>query len=220
MNLELQEKLFKIVQRPAKYKEHPAIILPKELSPIPYETLFYSNHSFHLLELGCGWGEFAFQWLEKFPMHEYIAMEIKADRIKKILKKIDKYHIKHLKIIPVNFEWFFKEIIPPNAFDLVIINFPDPWPKRRHWKHRLIKKTFLEDLYKILRSKGKIYIATDYGPYARKILSLFRKSLLYKPIIPWPNYLRKRPYLFPESKFEKITSKYNRPYYMLWQKIE
>ncbi|GIX42369.1 MAG: tRNA (guanine-N(7)-)-methyltransferase [Leptospiraceae bacterium] len=219
MNFELQQKLFKIVQRPAKYKEHPCVIVPEKLEPLPYNRLFFSNNSFHILELGCGWGEFALQWLEKYPQHEYIAMEVKGDRIKKILKKIDKKNIQNLKIIPVNFQWFFKEIIPENAFDLVIINFPDPWPKRRHWKHRLIQESFLEILYKIIRNNGYVYIATDYGPYARKILSIFRKSSLYRPAIPWPNYLRRRPLIFPESKFERITSKYNKPYYMLWKKV-
>jgi tRNA (guanine-N7-)-methyltransferase len=219
MNLELQRKLFSIVRKPAKYKEHPAIILPEALQPIEIERLFFSKNTFHVLELGCGWGEFALEWINRFPEHEYIAMEVKADRIKKILKKIDKKNIKNLKIIPINFQWFFEEIMPENSFNFVIINFPDPWPKRRHWKHRLIQKPFLEVLYRILRNHGMVYIATDYGPYARKILSLFRKSPLYLPVVPWPNYLRKRPAIFPESKFEVITSKTNQPYYTLWKKV-
>ncbi len=218
MNLELEKKLFSIVQKPAKYKLHRSIIVPSVLAPIPVEQLFNSMNTFHVLELGCGWGEFALEWLKQNPQHEYIAFEVKADRIKKLLNKIDKNHINNLKIVPVNFQWFFKEILPENSFDLIIINFPDPWPKKRHWKHRLIQKSFLEKAYSLLRYNGNIYIATDYGPYARKIISLFRKSQYFIPVLPWPNYLRKRLSLFPESKFERITSKTRKPYYTLWKK--
>lgn len=219
MNSELKKKLFSIIQKPAKYKLHSNIIVPASIDTIQYHQLFHSMDTFHVLELGCGWGEFALDWLKQYPEHEYIAFEIKSDRIKKILKKIDKNNIKNLKIIPVNFQWFFLEILPENSFDLIIINFPDPWPKRRHWKHRLIQKSFLESAFLLLRHHGHIYIATDYGPYARKIISLFRKSKLFLPSIPWPNYLRKRLPIFPESKFERITSQVRKPYYTLWKKI-
>ncbi|MCS7204784.1 MAG: methyltransferase [Leptospiraceae bacterium] len=219
MKSEIQRKLLRIIQRPAKYKLHPNVIVPKTIDTISKEILFFIQESFHILELGCGWGEFAIEWLKKHPEHEYIAMEKKGDRIKKIIKKIEKNNIKNLKIIPVNFLWFYREILPENSFDLVIINFPDPWPKRRHWKHRLISEKFLIDTYNLLRHNGKIYIATDYGPYARKIISLFRKSKLYMPVLPWPNYTRKRFFSFPESKFEKLTLKENQPYYMMWRKV-
>ncbi len=219
MNLELQKKLFSIIQKPAKYKQHPQVLVPRSLENFDVSDLFLSSNSYHILELGCGWGEFAIEWLKRYSDHEYIAMEIKKDRIKRILEKIDKYTINNLKIIPVNFQWFFKEIFPKNSFDIIIINFPDPWPKKRHWKHRLIQKNFIEDCYNILRENGIIYIATDYGPYARKIIKLFRNSKQFMPVLPWPNYVRKRPIFFPESKFERITSKENKPYYTIWRKL-
>ncbi len=220
MENELQKKLFQIVKKPSSYKLHPNIILPKEITPITEEELFLKKDSFRVLELGCGWGEFAFQWLDDHPDHEYLAIEVKKERILKILKKIDRYDQKNLKIMPINFEWFLEEILPYKAFDFIIINFPDPWPKKRHWKHRIINKKNLEVFYNLLRNFGKIYIATDYGPYARKILSLFRKSKFFIPLIPFPNYVRKRISFFPQSKFERITSKTTKPYFMLWKKID
>lgn len=219
MEKELQEKLFQIVKKPSKYKLNPNVIIPEELKPIPRQKLFSKVDSFHILELGCGWGEFALEWLKLHPEHEYIAIEIKKDRIKKLLKKIEKDQIQNLKILPLNFEWFFTEILPENSFDLLIINFPDPWPKRRHWKHRIIQEKNLIKFYNILRENGILYIATDYGPYARKIIRIFRKSKNFLPLIPYPNYTRIRPKLFPESKFEKMTSKHQKPYYTIWKKI-
>lgn len=220
MEKNLQEKLFQIVIKPSKYKLHQNIVLPKEIKPISEEALFFRNNSFRILELGCGWGEFALQWLNEHPDHEYIAVEVKKERILHILKKIDQNNIKNLKIIPINFEWFLWEILPKKAFHLIVINFPDPWPKKRHWKHRVINQKNLERFYELLRVHGYIYITTDYGPYARKILYLFRNSKKFIPMIPFPNYLRKRLSLFPESKFEKITSKSTKPYFMLWRKFD
>lgn len=219
MDTRIQEKLFQIVRKPARYKLHPGILLPESIAPIPEEKLFTSPNTYRILELGCGWGEFAIAWLENHPHHSYVAMEIQKERIKKLLKKIDRLQLNNIKILPVNFRWFYREIFPENCFHLIIINFPDPWPKRRHWKHRLINSKFLEDSYALLKHNGMMYIATDYGPYARKIIRLFRKSPLYLPLLPWPNYSRKRIGFFPESKFEKITSRTARPYYMLWRKV-
>ncbi|MFN3603347.1 MAG: tRNA (guanine(46)-N(7))-methyltransferase TrmB [Leptonema sp. (in: bacteria)] len=219
MEKHLQEKLLKIIQKPAKYKQHPNTIVPEAIIPIPKEILFDQLDSYHILELGCGWGEFALEWLRSRPQDEYIAFEIKKDRIKKLLKKIDAIQLKNLKILIVNFEWFLEEILPKNSFDLIIINFPDPWPKKRHWKHRVIKEENLIKFYELLRNQGKIYIATDYGPYARKIISLFRKSKFFLPLIPFPNYTRTKIKLFPESKFENRISKTKKPYYTLWKKV-
>jgi tRNA (guanine-N7-)-methyltransferase len=173
---------------------------------------------FRILELGSGWGEFCTEWMLKNPEHEYIALEIKADRIKNLSGKLRHFGIQNARILPVNFNWFLSELFTPNSFDLIVINFPDPWPKKRHWKHRLIQSEFPEKISKLLRPSGKVYIATDYGPYARKIISVFRKNPIFTNEYPWPDYLRKRPDGFPKTKFENIhLALKKRPYYTCWR---
>lgn len=178
------------------------------------ESLFKKNHSRHILELGAGWGEFLVKWMKDNPEDEYVAFEVKGDRIKRILKNASAMQHR-LRIIPVNFNWFLFDILPENAFDWIIINFPDPWPKKRHWKHRLIDEQFPYRAASLLRKNGVIHIATDYGPYARKILRNFRRCELYQSTMENPDYRRANPG-FPVTKFEMITAE-RIPYFQQWR---
>ena len=172
-----------------------------------------------ILELGSGWGEFLVAWLAVHPDDDYVAFEIKNDRIRKTLKRVRKLEGVHLRMVPVNFGWFLEDILPPASFDWIIVNFPDPWPKRRHWKHRLVRPGFPERRASLLRRAGQIHLATDYGPYARKMIRLFRESQLFEPVFPAPGYLRTRPPDVPVTRFEQITGDLEGriPYFSRWR---
>ena len=217
---ELQEKLFQIATKRRSFHGHPAVILPNAISPLESIQLFDQQaDSYRILELGCGWGEFCCEWLKKFPDHNYIAMEINGDRIKRLIKQTNSLTgQKNLRIIPINFKWFLCEILPAKSFDLMIINFPDPWPKKRHWKHRLIEPGFPEKAASLLRKNGRIFMATDYGPYARKILKLFRENPHFEAVYEWPHYRRTPPGEHPVSRFQTMHLQAGRKsYYQEWQ---
>lgn len=214
----IKEKLFRIVQRPARYKTHPAVLVPQKLSPYAIGDLFRSEASFHVLELGSGWGEFALAWLADHPDHEYLALEVKGDRVHRTLRGMDRARLDRLRILPVNFSWFLEELLPPKAFDLIVVNFPDPWPKRRHWKHRLVQKGFPERMAALLREGGCIHLATDYSPYARRMLRIMRDSPLFAPVFPPPGYLRDRPPGYPPTRFEEMQREQGyRPWFQQWR---
>ncbi len=216
----LKEKLFTITCKKRKIHDYSQVIRPLVCTPLAKERLFRTdNNRRRVLELGSGWGEFLCQWLRHFPQDDYVAFEIKQDRIEKTIRKLSKLEDEpHLRILPVNFNYFLEELLPPQVFDLVIINFPDPWPKKRHWKHRLIRNGFDQRIKSILRPKAKLYLSSDHGPYSRKILSLFRKSPHFHSMYPWPHYLRKRPENLSPTRFEEIfMDAGRRPYYQCWQ---
>ncbi len=215
---QVRERLFQITTRPRPLHGRTGIVVPRTPEPIPAEQLFTRPESRHILELGAGWGEFCAAWTLAHPEDEYVAFEIKGDRIRRLLRHLERGGIARVKIIPINFSWFLEEILPPRSFDLIIINFPDPWPKKRHWKHRLIDAGFPDRMLSILRPGGGIYVATDYGPYARKILRAFRDCARYQAVYPWPGYRRERPADFPTTRFEQIHLAGGlRPYYQLWE---
>lgn len=214
---ELKEFLFqKVISYRSRFDD-PAVVFPESLSAIAPERLF-SGKGHRILELGGGWGEFCIALLEQYPETDYTVFEIKPERIRSLLKKARARNVSHLRIVPVNFNWFLETILPPFAYNEVFINFPDPWPKRRHWKHRLISSDFPWRLAHLLREGASVHITTDYGPYARRILGIFRKTRLFHSLYQNPDYRRERPPGRPASRFENMQrAAGKRPYYMGWK---
>lgn len=218
----IRQKLFQIATRESKIHSYPEVIRPHAVCPIEPEKIFrpqeQQKHR-HILELGCGWGDFLYNWLECYPDDDYLTFEVKASRIQYALRKMRKHLPKsHLRILAINFNWFLEELLPPHSFDWIIINFPDPWPKRRHWKHRLVQKNFDIRMAQLLRNDALLYFATDYGPYARRLLFLMRQSPFFSPVYAWPYYVRQRPQGMPGTYFENLAlQQKKRPYYTCWQ---
>ncbi len=222
---QLSAKLFDIASRSRRIHSFEEVIVPERPEPIASERLFRDDGATgrRILELGSGWGEFLIGWLRDHPQDQYVAFEIKSDRIKKTVKRLRRLRDEsgqmiHARIVPVNFSWFLESILPGQAFDWIIVNFPDPWPKRRHWKHRLVQSDFPARLASLLRPDGDgiVHLATDYGPYARRMLRIFRDSPLFEPVYAFPNYLRSRPADVPPTRFETITMEHEgrTPYYL------
>lgn len=211
----LKDKLFSIVSKPRAILNHKQVIQIVELKEISLNELFPKGESVRVLELGTGFGEHVVSFAQANPKSQIVAIEVKLDRIYKTLKQMDRLKIENVRFLALNMNWFFTELLPPSSFDVVIINFPDPWPKRRHWKHRLINAEFPPQLHRILRSEGVVRIATDYGPYARKILRTFRDSPLFSKGFPETEYQRERPAGWFPTHFETIhLQQGKRPYYM------
>lgn len=210
-------KLFQISIRPKKWHDNSIIVLPESISAIKNHKIFRSVDHKRILELGAGWGEFAASFLHQNLDWDYTAFEIKPDRIQSIIKKTGRVEGAHIRIIPVNLNWFLEDILPENAWDLIVINFPDPWPKKRHYKHRLIQPGFAKRIRTLLKAKGKLWVTTDYGPYARRILREFRDSECFQSDFLEYDYTRVRPDEFFETRFERIQMRQGkRPYYMKW----
>lgn len=222
---QLSAKLFAIASRSRRIHSFAEVLVPERPEPLEPARLFRSpaDASRRILELGSGWGEFLIGWLRQHPQDQYVAFEIKSDRIKKTVKRLGRLRQEsgaavHARIVPVNFNWFLESILPPHSFDWIIVNFPDPWPKRRHWKHRLVQRDFPARVASLLRPDGDgiVHLATDYGPYARRMLRIFRDSPLFEPVYDFPHYLRRRPDDVPPTRFETITTQLEgrTPYYL------
>ena len=221
-SVSLQKKLFQIASRPRKYYEHPAVIHWKEFRALEPAELFARQDSPRVLELGSGWGEFAIAWASQHRDQDMVAMEIKPDRIVATLKRLDALKLENLRILPVNFSWFLSELFPAHCFDTVFVNFPDPWPKKRHWKHRLVQPDFPPAIHSLMRGSGLLHIATDHGPYSRRILQRFRiYPDLWKSRMRAPGYSLHRPPEVPETRFERIQSRLGYiPRFMQWERLD
>ncbi len=124
-----------------------------------WNKVFLNNNPIRL-EIGCGKGDFVKGMAEKNPDINFIAVEKATDIIVLALEKVALNNLTNVRFIntdAVN----LTEIFPEHFFDTIYINFPDPWPKKRHAKRRLTSKGFLDIFKKILTHDGSIHFKTD-----------------------------------------------------------
>ncbi len=133
-----------------------------------------------VIEIGFGNGIYITNLAKLFPNKNFLGIEISGESIKKLLKRIEKENLKNVYCVKMDAYWFFYLFLDNNSVDEIYINFPDPWPKKRHIERRLTK---LENLYlfsKKLKLDGFIQIKTDdlnfynYSLENAKILNCFK----------------------------------------------
>ena len=124
----------------------------------------------YILDIGTGYGETSIFLANKFLDKVVISCEKYIDGNIILLKNIEKNKIKNIRLHNGNV-YDILESIHRKCFDLVWIFFPDPWPKNRHAKRRLITSDFLIKLHKVLKQSSEIHIATDSTIYVRFILN-------------------------------------------------
>lgn len=210
LDVHLQQKLWSIASRPPVTSEF--LIVPEWKTPCDIVSYFPNEISTYCLELGSGWGEVAIELASKNPKTGFVLMEKKRERIQETLHKIRGKKIQNIRMISVNFNWFLSEIFKPSSFDWIIMNFPDPWPKKKHRKNRTITPDFLRLIATILKPGGKFQFATDYGPYGRRAIACFRNMNELFSYSKEYSFLRKD---FPISKFEKMKIRDGKKIYYL-----
>jgi tRNA (guanine-N7-)-methyltransferase len=118
------------------------------------------------LEIGCGHGHFLTAYAAKNPSEHCVAVDIILERLEKARRKTDAAGLTNVSWIRATAEDFFEALPPKVIFDRqVFILFPDPWPKRKHWKNRLIQPAFLDRLAELTAPDTQLCFRTDHDPY-------------------------------------------------------
>jgi len=131
------------------------------------------------LEIGFGNAEnIIFQAINN-PSYLFIGSEVYMSGIGTLISSIKENNIKNIKIFSDDIRLLLDQS-PKKVFDSVIIICPDPWPKEKHHKRRLINKSFLEMVHDFMKDDSNIYISTDWENYAESISELFVKNKLFK----------------------------------------
>ena len=132
------------------------------------------------LEIGFGNAEnIIFQAINN-PGYLFIGSEVYMSGIGTLVSSIKENNINNIKIFSDDIRLLLDQS-PKKVFDSVIIICPDPWPKEKHHKRRLINKSFLEMVHDFMKDNSNIYISTDWENYAESISELFVKNKLFKP---------------------------------------
>jgi tRNA (guanine-N7-)-methyltransferase len=139
----------------------------------------FPNSKKVILEIGFGMGEATALIGRDFPETGFLAVEVHKPGIGKLMARIEELEISNIRIIEGDAHPIIKTMIPDNSVDGIHLFFPDPWPKKRHFKRRIIHERFLNEVAAKLKPGGYLHIATDWVPYAEWISAAFSKSNLF-----------------------------------------
>lgn len=142
------------------------------------KTLF-PNSSQQIMEIGTGMGEGTALIAANFPETGFIGVEVHTPGIGALLGHIERLGLKNLRLISEDAHIILRNHFASDSFDAFHLFFPDPWPKRRHFKRRIVQPEFLSLIHSKLKSGGYIHIATDWVPYAEWIEDIFAASELF-----------------------------------------
>ena len=152
-----------------------------------------------ILEIGFGMGETTAQIASANPDIDYLGIEVHTPGVGSLLKLIDASHLANVRIIQHDAVEVLQHMIAPDSLDGVHIFFPDPWPKKRHHKRRLIQASLVDLLAQKLKMGGYLHAATDWHEYAQQILAVFTATPALTNTAP--DYAL-RPSYRPRTKFE------------------
>ena len=182
-----------------------------------WEELFGNRNPLNL-EIGFGVGNFIIEMGIREPNENFIGIDFYHKGIRKVITRIAKYEICNARIVYGDAKEKIPLLFAPEELNRVYINFPDPWPKKRHHKRRLIKPNFIKILAEKLKCSGEIHIATDHEAYAMEILDFFEKDQLLINKNGLGTFLFQKEGI-PKSKYEKkFISAGERIFYLEYKK--
>jgi tRNA (guanine-N7-)-methyltransferase len=165
------------------------------------ESLF-GNDQPVIMEIGFGNGEATWQMASNEPGRNFLGVEVHKPGVGHLLLKIEEHHIGNLRIACEDAVELLRKRIPDQALSGVRIYFPDPWPKKRHHKRRIVQRPFIDLLARKMNPGGILHLATDWEPYAAHILEVIRASAYFENLSP-DGGAGPRPEWRPETKYEK-----------------
>ncbi len=134
------------------------------------------------VELGSGDGSFLAQYAARHPERNFIGVERLLGRLRKLDRKGRRAGLANLRGVRIESAYFLEYLLPPHCACALHIYFPDPWPKRKHWRHRLINERFPLLAGQALEPGGTVYLRTDDAPYFEQMTAAFAASTGFRPV--------------------------------------
>lgn len=172
----------KILYVPAYYSKH-------EEHSIPSVKEIFGNENPICIEYCSGNGDWILEKAKENPAINWIAVEKQFERVRKVFSKRENRGVKNLLIVCGEAFTFTKYYLTENTIQKIYINFPDPWPKQRHAKHRLIQGEFIEELSRIIVEEGDSVFVTDDTTYSQSIIKDLIQSKLWGSIYTDPYFI-------------------------------
>ena len=185
-------------QRRASAELLPRFGIPYSREPLDLDRVF-GRAAPKILEIGFGMGETTARIAASHPGNDYLGIEVHAPGVGSLLQRIAAPGLSNVRIIQHDAVEVLESMIVPACLDGVHVFFPDPWPKKRHHKRRLIQPPFVALLASRMKQGAYVHVATDWEDYAQQILEV----LSIEPLLAnTANGYAPRPEHRPLTKFE------------------
>jgi tRNA (guanine-N7-)-methyltransferase len=133
-----------------------------------------------IMEIGFGMGEATALIGRDFPNDGFLAVEVHFPGVGKLMARIQELGLKNIRIMETDVHPLFEEHLDDESLDGIHLFFPDPWPKKKHQKRRIVNADFLKLIAPKIKPGGFIHIATDWVPYAEVIEEVFAASEIFE----------------------------------------
>lgn len=163
-----------------------------------------------ILEIGFGNGDATWRMAEAEPQHNFLAVEVHRPGVGRLLLELEERGIGNVRVVCADAVEVLREHVPQESLDGVRIYFPDPWPKKRHHKRRILQPAFVGLLAARMRSGAILHLATDWAPYAEHMLEVLRGSDRFANLSPAGGSCP-RPDWRPVTKYERRGERLGHP---------
>jgi len=172
-----------------------------------HDTLLDFNDYFDhpanvIVEIGFGNGESTWRMAQQEPENNFIGIEVHEPGVGHLLLALDANHIENVRIAREDAVPFLQQRIPDSSLAGVRVYFPDPWPKKRHHKRRLIQPDFVSVIARCMATDGIFHLATDWQPYAEHMLEVMDSRTDFVNLSATGDYCE-RPEWRPHTKYEQ-----------------
>ena len=134
------------------------------------------------LELGAGDGSFLLHWVKLHPERNFLGVERLLGRLRKMDRKGRRAGLANLRLVRLEAAYFLEYLVPPASLQTLHLYFPDPWPKRKHRRHRLVNEHFTQVVAQALAPGACIFLRTDSADYHTQMLSSFNASPQFRRV--------------------------------------
>jgi tRNA (guanine-N7-)-methyltransferase len=176
----------------------PRFGVPHSAQAIDFDRLF-GRVAPRILEIGCGMGETTVAIAAAHPQNDYLGIEVHGPGVGSLLKQIIAHELSNLRVVQHDAVEVLRDMIPPASLAGIHVYFPDPWPKKRHHKRRLLQPPFVHELARRLAPGGYLHCATDWDEYAQQMLEVLGGETL---LTNTADGFAPRPAWRPQTKFE------------------
>ena len=168
-------------------------------APLDFPAVF-GRRAPVIVEIGSGMGETTAAIAAAQPDCDYLAIEVHSPGVGSLLKQMEEGQLTNIRIVQHDAVEVLRDMVPPASLDGVHVFFPDPWPKKRHHKRRLLQPAFAELLARGLKPGGYLHVATDWQDYAERTLEVLEAVPALRNTA---QRFAPRPLWRPETKFER-----------------